>query len=192
MFVALVTASLLSATALPPEVQKVQQRLEHTRSLKARFVQKRFWAAFNDVVASEGSFEWLREGGRVAWKTAEPQKSELLIENGKATMRFPALKTEQSFDFKAQPAMGAMFESLISVMKGDVTKLEPLYDVTMEKADPLTLRLVPKNEQMRKFVERLTLRFAADSNLSFVSVAEPGGDHTDIDFKDVVAEKTAP
>jgi outer membrane lipoprotein-sorting protein len=186
---ALIVAAALAAAPLPVEVQKVQSKLEHTKSLKAKFTQKRYWAAFNDVVASEGRFEWVREGGKVAWRTDQPQQSELVIENGKATMRFPALKTEQSFDFKAQPAMGAMFDSLVSVMKGDVSKLEPLYDVKMEKGEPLTLGLVPKDERMRKFVEKLTLRFAADANLSYVQVSEPGGDHTDIDFKDVVAEK---
>lgn len=174
-----------------PELVALQKKLAETRSLTATFVQKRHWSALKDTLVTEGDFSWAKASGadagvagKLVWRTRPPSETELVVEGQSATMRYPALGTTQAFDFSAQPQVGAIFDSILAVLQADLVRLEPLYNVELEKKSPLELTLKPKQQQVSKVVEKVHLTFDKQLNLAHVDMFEPGGDRTEIDFKD--------
>jgi outer membrane lipoprotein-sorting protein len=168
----------------------LRKRLAATDSLTARFVQKRHWAALKDTLTTEGTLQY-DKSGKLIWKTEKPSVSELTLDGASATMRFPALNTTQKFDLSSEPAMAKVFESITAVLKADLERLVPLYAVQIRKASPLELELDPRSPQVAQVVSRLRLTFDAAPDLVGVTLEEPGGDSTEIRFKDHVV-KMAP
>ncbi len=173
-----------------PSMIALRKRLAATESLTARFTQKRHWAALKDTLLTEGTLQYDRSG-KMVWKTEKPSVSELTLEGASATMRFPALNTTQKFDLSSEPGMAKVFESITAVLKADLERLVPLYAVRVRKAAPLELELTPRNPQVASVVSRLHLTFNATPDLTGVTLEEPGGDSTEIAFRDHAVKMAA-
>ncbi|MGQ0505782.1 MAG: LolA family protein [Myxococcaceae bacterium] len=173
-----------------PAVVALKKRLASTRSLTAKFTQKRHWAALKDTLVTEGTIQSDRSG-KLVWRTEKPSANELTFDGKTATLKFPAVNTTQTFDLSAEPGMAKVFESITAVLKADLERLVPLYTVRILKPSPLSLELTPRNEAVASVVSKLKLDFNAASDLTGVVLDESGGDSTEITFKDHVLKTDA-
>lgn len=183
--VALALASVPAAAAepLPPELTALRESLARTQKLSARFTQTRHWAALQDALVTEGTFEY-QKSGRLVWRTAAPAESELVVENRTALMRYPALGTTESIDFSSDPGMARVFESIGAVLQADLEKLLPLFVLAVEGKAPLRLTLTPRTKELAEVVQRIRLAFDGQLRLTRVSLEEASGDRTDITFRE--------
>jgi outer membrane lipoprotein-sorting protein len=180
---ALTGAPAAAAEPIPPELAALRESLARTQKLSARFTQTRHWAALQDALVTEGTFEY-QKSGRLVWRTSPPAESELVIENRTALLRYPALGTTESIDFSSDPGMGRVFESIGAVLQADLEKLLPLFALTVEGKAPLRLTLTPRTKELAEVVQRIRLSFDGQLRLTRVSLEEAGGDRTDITFRD--------
>lgn len=172
---------------LPSELLPLKAKVAQIKNLRADFVQKRFWSSLKEPLITRGTVSFTPPD-RLQWKTLPPVDSELILTGKRAIIRYPALKTEEAFDFSSQPGMGMAFENILAVFQGNFEKLEPLYDVSVLKTKPLRIRLQPKSEKLARILENLELTFRPDFVLETVVLHEAGGDRTEITFQNQKVE----
>jgi outer membrane lipoprotein-sorting protein len=188
----LVACALAAAPGdVPPELSALARHLAATTEISAHFAQRRTLAALKDTLQSSGTFSW-RRGGKLDWHTTAPSESEMLLDESSAVMKYPALGVEQSIDLASDPQLAAVFQSILAVLRADLKRLEPLYELSVVQRAPLWVDLVPRSKQVAAVVQRIHLKFDAKLNLSEVTLDEAGGDTTDIAFRDQVVREASP
>ena len=180
-------ASPSTPAPVAPELRALKDSLSRTRKVSARFTQTRHWAALQDALVTHGSFQY-QKGGRLVWRTDKPSESELILEGQSAVIRYPALGTSQAIDFSAEPAMARVFDSISAVVQADLDRLQPLFELTLERKAPLRLVLEPRSAELAQTVQRIQLEFDAKHHLMKVLLDESGGDRTEIAFREHVTE----
>jgi outer membrane lipoprotein-sorting protein len=187
MSILLTWIALTPISGLPSELLPLKAKLGQIENLRADFTQKRYWSALKEPLITRGTVSFTKPD-RLHWKTLPPAESELILTGKRAVIRYPALKTEETFDFSSQPGMGAAFENILAVFQGNFEKLEPLYNLAILKTKPLQLQLQPKSEKLMRILEKLELTFRSDFLLDTVVVRESGGDRTEISFQNQKVE----
>jgi len=170
------------AAETAPELTALAAHLARTSEVSAHFTQRRTLSALKDVLVSEGTFSW-RRGGKLDWHVQTPTESEILLDYKTAVMRYPALQMEQAIDLSSQPQLAAVFQSILAVLRADLERLKPQYELSVQKKSPLWLDLKPKSAEVASVVEKIHLRFDERMDLARVTLDEAGGDTTDIAFQ---------
>jgi outer membrane lipoprotein-sorting protein len=168
---------------LPPELLALRQALQRTERLSARFTQTRHLAVLRDALITEGTLEYQR-GGRLLWRTLPPAESELVLEGQHVTIRYPGMGAAQTVDFSSEPGMGRVFETIRAVLQADLDRLLPLFTLTVERKEPLSISLTPRTKELAKTLRRIQLDFDRSLHLVHVLLNEPDGDWTEISFRD--------
>jgi len=184
------TAPAAPAEPAPRELTELRQSLAQTRKVSARFKQTRHWAALQDALVTQGTFQY-QKGGKLVWRTEPPSESELVIEGKTATIRYPALDTTERIDFASEPGMARVFDSISAVVEADLDRLQPLFELSVEKKAPISLLLTPRTKELASVVQRIRLEFDKELRLTRVLLEESGGDSTDIVFSKHSVEKGA-
>ncbi len=177
----------LAAEPLPGELSKLRESLQRTRRLSAQFKQTRHWAALHDALVTQGTVRY-EKGGRLVWRMDPPTESEVIIDDQRATIHYPALGTTQTLDFSAEPGLGRVFQSIRSVLEADLDRLQPIFELKLDRKVPLSLTLKPRLREVSRTVERIRLEFDKQLRLTHVRLDEAGGDWTEIVFHDHVIE----
>lgn len=175
-------AAAASPEPLPPELLALRETLQRTEKLSARFTQTRHLAALRDALVTEGTLEY-QKGGRLVWRTLPPAESELVLDGQNATITYPGMGAAQSVNFSSEPGIGRVFETIRAVMQADLDRLVPLFRVTVERKEPLSISLSPRSEELARTVRRIQLDFDRSLRLVRVVLAEPDGDSTEISFR---------
>lgn len=185
---ALQTAPATPTEPASRELTELRQSLAQTKKVSARFKQTRHWAALQDALVTQGTFQY-QKGGKLVWRTEPPSESELVIEGKTATIRYPALNTTERIDFASEPGMARVFDSIAAVVEADLDRLQPLFELSVEKKAPVSLLLTPRTKELASVVERIRLEFDKELRLTRVLLEESGGDRTEIAFSQHVVEK---
>ncbi len=156
------------------------------RTLKTYFVQEKHMSIFTDIIEARGICLF-RNPGMVRMDFTEPFQSSLIVNNGSVT-KYEFVEGKWK---KLDPAGK---EVLLMVM-GNITSWfcgrfndNNLYDITARKNGKICLRLIPKNDEFRKYIHYFDLGINEHQNgLEYIVIMEPGKDYTRIDFnKDVI------
>jgi outer membrane lipoprotein-sorting protein len=193
MLAQLLGLSGLLATPAAPDapLAPLAKRLSRVASVDATFHQRRTLSALQDELRSDGTLSWHR-GGKLVWHTRAPSESEVVLDEGTAVIRLPALHTEQSFDLKSQPQMAAIFRSILAVLRADLEALEKVFDVRVASPKPLSVDLAPKSPDLAAAIPGIHLTFDASFALTRVVLDEAGGDKTEISFSDQIIRDVSP
>ncbi len=116
------------------------------------------------------------------WRTDPPAESEVILDDQRATIHYPALGTTQTVDFASDPGLRKVFQSIRSVLEADLESLEPIFELQLNRSVPLSLTLKPRLPEVSRTVERIRLEFDKELRLTQVRLDEPGGDWTEIAF----------
>ncbi len=168
---------------LPRELLALRESLQRTEKLSARFSQTRHLAALRDALITEGTLEY-QKGGRLVWRTFPPAESEVVVEGQRVTISYPGMSATQTVDLSSEPGMGKVFETIRAVLEADFDRLLPLFNLTVERKEPLSVSLTPRTQELARTLRRIQLDFDRSLHLARVLLNEPDGDSTEISFRD--------
>jgi len=191
--------SALRATQAPPRGRRLgsapvlagdhcaQEAFAATQSLSAHFVQKRHWAALKDTLVTEGTLRYEHSASCVE-DGESPPRARLTLDGKTATMRFPALNHHADVRSRRRARDGQGLREHHRGAQGGLGAVGPALWVKIVKASPLSLELVPRSAAVANVVFELRLDFNASPDLVGVVLEEPGGDSTEIAFRDHVVK----
>jgi hypothetical protein len=73
-------------------------------------------------------------------------------------------------------------------LEADLDRLQPIFELRLDRKVPLNLTLKPRLPEVSRTVERIRLEFDKELRLTHVRLDEAGGDWTEIVFRDHVIE----
>jgi len=177
--------SLLAALLLAPglclaqswDLDALMREMAAVPASRTRFVETRHLALLSRPLELKGSLTYERPGRLT--KHVEAPFDELLTVNGEALSLVNRTKGEQRFlSLREQPALRALVESVRSTLAGDRPQLERHYRLQFSGArDAWRLHLVPRDSQLRGYVESITLAGAA-ARLQRIEALESSGDRS--------------
>ena len=173
-----------------PELVALQQSMQRTKKVTAKFTQVRHLAALHDALMTEGALEY-QNGGRLVWRTFAPSASELVMEGAHVTISYPGMGSAQTIDFSSDPGMARVFETIRSVLQADLDRLGALFTVTVRRRQPLSISLSPRSKALAETLKRIQLDFDGSFRLVHVTLGETDGDSTEISFREQVIETSA-
>jgi outer membrane lipoprotein-sorting protein len=154
------------------------------RTLRAQFVQQRHVAIVRDVLRSAGTF-LLDKRGRVAWIVTEPEPVRVVIRkdgvfaDGKRVGGAPD-SGETPAGFSPLP----LLQGLNEVFAGISEQTTRDFSVRLLADDRLELK--PRSPALASWLSAMEVTLdAKTSTPSRVRLEEPGGDSTEITFRDV-------
>ena len=179
-----------AAEPLPRELNPLRESLQKTRRMSARFKQTRHWAVLRDSLVTQGTIRY-EKGGKLVWRMDPPAESEIIVDDQRATIHYPALGTTQTLDFSAEPGLGKVFQTIRAVMEADLESLQPLFALRVDRKVPLSLTLTPRSPEVSRTVKKIHMELDKALHVTLVRLDEPSGDWTEIAFRDHVIETAA-
>lgn len=156
-----------------------------TQTLDSDFTQEKHLAVFAEKLISRGRFVY-RQPDSLRWELLEPVASGFVLE-GNRGRRWNRLSGEQGrFSADKDPVMGMIARQLLAWARVDVDWLTSRYRMELEALEPVTLKLLPRDEGEAGFIDHLKIVFAEDrSHVGAVHMVEQGGDMTLLLFDNV-------
>jgi outer membrane lipoprotein-sorting protein len=199
--------TILSILALPVLIAPSEARAEsvdsflarlgaqgrQTRSLEARFTQRKRAALFKSEVKTRGVI-YFEPPDRLRWESFAPDAATLLVRGSRAELRLPG-EAPRALDLKAGGALAALCNQLLVWLGArPASELKQHYEIKLEPAaDAGTrLRLSPKAGALRKHVSALTLGLDRSLQLQRIEVEQPGGDRTTIELAEIQRNRKLP
>ncbi|HEX2695799.1 MAG TPA: outer membrane lipoprotein carrier protein LolA [Acidobacteriota bacterium] len=174
-------------------LKQMAPSIQAHNTLKARFLQERRLALFDDVLKMEGYF-YYRKPGRIRWEFIDPYASiMLLLEDGR-TERFEiiggrAVKARTD----DRQISGEVLTQISRWLKGDFEHAMKDFDVEMHRGAKVRLVLRPKSESLASFLSRIEFEIDSRSYLVLaVSLWEGENDVTVIRFLDLDVDPLLP
>jgi len=188
----------LPAMAQPTNVpalslEEVSRAMAKVRTVFTRFVQERHLSLFNEPLRSEGCL-CFEKPGRVRWEISSPYKS-ILLSDGSGVAQFEWMDEKwKKLDAGLAGAMQSVIAQIAAVMEGRYASDSREYTVTLAASpEGPVITLVPRNATMRKMMQAIEVRLAADlRGTRGIILRETGGDFTDIRFSEQVVDLALP
>jgi outer membrane lipoprotein-sorting protein len=151
-------------------------------TMRARFAQEKHLSIVKDVLRASGTF-LLDKRGRVAWVVEEPDPIRILITRDGvfAAGKRVAGGAGAPATFSPLPTL----EGLNGIFAGVSEATAKDFEVTFLASD--RLRLTPRSARLAEWVSQIEIRLGGEARVpTDVRLEEPGGDVTEIAFRDVV------
>lgn len=167
----------LTAGAQNWKIEALMQEMAQVPSSRSRFVETRHIALLTRPLELKGSLSYERPN-RLS-KHVQSPFDELLSVEGDAATLVNKTKGEQRFvSLREQPALGALVASVRATLAGDLPQLERHYRIDFSgPREAWSLRLVPRDAQVRAIVDTIALAGAA-ARLKQVEIVEAAGDRS--------------
>jgi hypothetical protein len=159
------------------DLPALMQAMAQVPSSRARFVETRHIALLTQPVELKGSLSYERPH-RLA-KHVQSPVDELLSVDGDALTVLNKTRGEQRvISLREQPAAGALVASVRATLAGDLAQLQRHYQVELSGTRAAwRLRLIPRDAQLARHVESITLAGAA-ARLERIDALETSGDRS--------------
>src|SRR5574341_1390295 len=159
------------------ELKELMRVMAEVPASRVRFVETRHIAMLTRPIELKGSLSYERPN-RLA-KHVESPFDELLTVDGESATLFNRTKGEQRFvSLREQPALGALVESVRATLAGDLPQLELHYRLEFSGTrGAWTLRLAPRDDKLKGYVETITLA-GAGARLRRIETVEASGDRS--------------
>jgi len=193
---ALAAAALLlawgGAAAAGPKQEKLLEeiygRFATIASVAADFTQTRTGKAFKKAQVQKGTFFSSRDGALV-WKVTSPSPSVFTVKGSSATVSYPELGYEKTYDLAAEAGLGVVVKSIFAIVgAAGPGPLVKDYEVSAKGSwkKGWSVTLVPRGEALRAAIARIVLAITPKDFIRSITIVEGGGDTTVIDFTNVV------
>ncbi|GGI54290.1 LolA family protein [Oxalicibacterium solurbis] len=177
LVVAMTLIANLSQAAAP--ISEIQSMLDKPQVLCGRFDQVKKLSGMKKPLSSNGRF-CVVTGKGVLWRTLHPFPDTLKLTKDEI-IHYQGDRVAMRLDANQEPTVRTINSVLFSLLSGDLSQLETLFDVegnTDKKAWRVTLRA--KQPALAKVIGAITLK--GDSRVQSVHFDEASGDTTDIVF----------
>ena len=185
MFALLFSALALSAGETPALPEKVSYRV-----IAADFVQIRHLADLNMEVRITGSMVSELDG-RLRWQVNTPVRSVTVIDREKLTHYDGETKKLSVIRQETFPWLRILRDSLDDWLSGDRARLTGRFLVSTPR--PRTVRLVPRDSELKKLFGSVELDFAEKEDLvTAVRIEESSGEKLEIRFSQLRRDPPLP
>lgn len=191
----LAAASTLAAPARADDVgdtfAQIKKAREKIKTMVAAFSQERTIGLLSSTVKSEGELTLVRPD-KLRWELKSPDAVVYWITP--EGFAFSTASGGANVSKTAAKKFGDVLSDLLIFLGGDLDKLKARYDFSVpSRTDGVTLRAIPKTEEVKKIVKSLELSVAADLwTVKKIVIEEKSGDRSVITFtkvqKDVKVE----
>ena len=163
-----------AAAAQQPSLAQVMQLLSAVKASSVRFSETRRAAALSEPLELSGRLSY-RRGGRIEKDVESPYRERTSIEGDTMVVASPTRGESRSYTLGGNPAASAFVEGLRATLGGDLATLERHYHVSFSgSVEDWTLELVPRDEEMARYVESIEFR-GSGADIGSIRVAEAGG-----------------
>jgi outer membrane lipoprotein-sorting protein len=177
--------SCLPRLAMADEVSDVLAEIKKARAglrtLVGPFVQERTIGLLATTVKSNGEVTMVLPD-KLRWELRPPD--EVVYWIGPEGFAFATPRGSTNVGKAAAGRFGAVLGDLMILLGGDLEKLRARYDLTVpSRKDGITLRAVPRAEDVKKHVRRIEMRSGAELwTIREITIEEQSGDMSVIRF----------
>ena len=166
------------------EIKKAREKL---KNLVATFTQERTIGLLSSTVKSEGEMTLVMPD-KLRWELKSPDAVVYFITP--EGFAFSTANGGANVSKTAAKKFGDVLGDLMIFMGGDLDKLKSRYDFTVpSKKDGVTLRAVPKSDEVKKIVKSLEISVEANLwKVKKITIEEKGGDKSVITFSKVTKD----
>lgn len=185
------TAAAGQPRGVDTRLQEVQRRMEGVRQISGTFTQTKKLEFLKEPVVSNGRF-FFDKPGALTWEYLSPAPSGMKIVNGAATVWNgpPAARVVQPGAMSRPAKM--MADQVMMWMNFRPRDILAVYEVKIVTENPLSLKVMPKRDGLRKFLKSITVLLADDVRTVRSVVLEEDGATTTLDFADVAFDRGPP
>ena len=151
-------------------------------TLTSEFTQEKHLRMLDKVLISKGRFFYKRDN-RLRWELKDPVVSGFAVNGDYAARWDGQTDLPQRFNVSRVPFIKIFSGQVFSWAKADFERLQKQYHILVLSDEPVDLKLNPKFDREKKFLDHLRIVFAANAgHVRTVEVHEPDGDFTAIRF----------
>lgn len=175
-----------SAAQPQPELDALLARLasqaQDVQTIQSPFVQRKRLAAFNTILVSKGRFAFHRPGN-LRWEYMEPSRSGFVLQGGQGWQWDAQTGQRRAFTLSSSPDMEAVASQVVAWTVFDLKWLRSRYAIAVAQAEPLTLKLTPTGQGIRRFLDHMLVQFQPGGRaIQSIELRETDGDWTRILF----------
>lgn len=166
---------------------EIKKARGNVKTLVASFTQERTIGLLSSTVKSEGEMTLVRPD-KLRWELKSPDAVVYWITP--EGFAFSTANGGANVSKTAAKKFGDVLGDLLIFMGGDLDQLKARYDFTVpSKTDGVTLRAIPKSEEVKKIVKSLEISVGADLwSVKKIVLEEKGGDKSVITFSKVTKD----
>jgi len=169
-------------TAPPLALEALMRGMASSRGVVASFRERKQLSLLDVPLESLGTLYFVPPD-RLARHMTQPTRSQLVIDGDR--VRLLDASGEDAMDLSRSPVARVYLDNFTVLFGGDLAELERRYEVDFETAaERWTLRLVPRSDRVKRFVESVVLRGDPVAMREMV-VIESDGDRTTTTFERV-------
>ncbi len=151
-------------------------------TLSSDFTQEKHLSMLDKVLISKGRFFYKRDN-RLRWELNDPVVSGFAVNGDYAARWDGQTDVPQTFKVSRVPFIKIFSDQVFYWARADFKRLQQQYHIQVLSDTPVDMKLKPKFEREKKFVDHLRIVFAANAgHVRTVEVHEPDGDFTAIRF----------
>ncbi|MBZ0135353.1 MAG: outer membrane lipoprotein carrier protein LolA [Planctomycetes bacterium] len=163
-------------------LKRVEDAHKEHKDFKGSFDQTKFLALFGDEIKSNGTFVF-KKPDHVRWEYTKPHKSILVVTGESGKKWSEGTGRVESFKLGDDRGLDAVVKQLFTWFKGEFTKLKDDYKVEIKSSEPVTLKMTPKKEVVKKFIASIEVTFSkGEDEIKSVKIIEPAEEGDDPDY----------
>lgn len=170
----LLLGGAVAAAQAPFTVEDLMARLAASGDSSVEFTETRHSSALRTPLVTRGELRYVRPA-RLERRVRAPVEERYLVDGDRVTVERKG-GTPRTVSLAAQPALGALLESIRATLRGDLATLRRFYRVELEGAPAeWTLVLLPSDPEMAELVSVIRIS-GSGGRLAGMEVLETGGD----------------
>jgi hypothetical protein len=181
---ALLACAALAATAAATTVgaaewglNELMRALSEVKTVKARFVERKYVAVLTAPLESSGTLEYAAPG-RLTKNILKPASESLTLENDQLTIDGGKGSQRRVLNLRDYPALWALVDCVRSTLAGDLAALNRFYQVTLEGgANQWRLVLKPSAPSIQMYLNEVRISGSADW-ISVIEILQADGDRS--------------
>jgi outer membrane lipoprotein-sorting protein len=160
---------------------KLAEMSEEIKTIESDFVQEKSLSVLSNKIISRGHFCFKKENN-IRWEYLQPYRYLIIISNNKIYINDD--QNQKQYDMQSNKMFQEMNKFISGCIQGDILKNEQDYKIGYyEDAKSYYVNLIPSSEKMRQMLQEVRIWFNHnDLTVTRITMMEPGGDYTKIEF----------
>lgn len=160
---------------------KLAEMSEEIKTIESDFVQEKSLSVLSNKIISRGHFCFKKENN-IRWEYLQPYRYLIIISNNKIFINDD--QNQKQYDMQSNKMFQEMNRFISGCIQGDILKNEQDYKIGYyEDAKSYYVNLIPSSEKMRQMLQEVRIWFNRnDLTVMRITMMEPGGDYTKIEF----------
>ncbi len=172
---------------------QINESMKEMSTFSAKFKQVKKFRILASPMLLEGSIYINRSPFKLAWNIEKPIGYTAIISEDRLLQWDKETGSTKEYKFSDNPMLGMIAKTYHDILLGDFSRIVKECDIAVDKP-AYTINVTPMaNSKMSKAVSKITFTFNKDfCYLVAISIDEPGGNSTTIDFSDIKLNSAIP